>query len=229
MLATDPGPGISAWPVDDNMLNLEAQIAGPAGSSFEEGTFHLSVQITERYPLEPPRVRFKTPIYHPNIDSDGRICLDTLKVQPQGCWSPSININTLLLTIRVLMAHPNADDGLVPDITEEYKRDIGLWKQKALEHTRLNAIPKVTVSTVTANEGGTFEVAINERETSSLISRKRECAIEGKEEEKNKDDEVEEVAEEVEDEDEEEDEDEDEEEEKASIFSDAPQKKVRMA
>ena len=41
-----------------------------------------------------------TPIYHPNIDSEEDLC-DTLKMQPQGCWSPSININTVLLTIRL--------------------------------------------------------------------------------------------------------------------------------
>merc|ERR1719487_653964 len=81
----------------------------------------LSLTITDRYPFEPPRVRFTTPVYHPNIDSDGRICLDTLKMQPQGSWSPSVNINTLLLTIRLLLAHPNADDGLVADITELYR------------------------------------------------------------------------------------------------------------
>jgi ubiquitin-conjugating enzyme E2 T len=143
MLQTDPGPGISAWVVDDaNILNLEAQIEGPEDSPFKEGTYRLSVHVPERYPMEPPRVRFMTPIYHPNIDSEGRICLDTLKMQPQGCWSPSININTVLLTIRVLMAQPNAEDGLVPDITEEYKRDVNMWKKKALLHSRANAIAK---------------------------------------------------------------------------------------
>jgi ubiquitin-conjugating enzyme E2 T len=145
MLATDPGPGISAWPVDDsNMMRLEAQIQGPQESPYQEGLYTLSLDIPDRYPFEPPRVRFLTPIYHPNIDSEGRICLDTLKMQPHGSWSPSVNINTLLLTIRVLMSNPNADDGLVPDITEEYKRDVSLWRRKALEHTRLNALPKVT-------------------------------------------------------------------------------------
>ena len=142
MLANDPGPGISAWPAnDDNMMILQAQIQGPQESPYQEGLYSLTIDIPDRYPFEPPRVRFTTPIYHPNIDSDGRICLDTLKMQPHGSWSPSININTLLLTIRVLMGSPNADDGLVPDITEEYKRDVALWRRKALEHTRLNAIP----------------------------------------------------------------------------------------
>lgn len=145
-LATDPGPGISAWPIDNNIKNIEAQILGPDESPFAGGIFNLSIQIPDRYPFEPPRVRFITPIYHPNIDSDGRICLDTLKMQPQGSWSPSVNINTLLLTIRMLMENPNADDGLVLEITEEYKRDIQLWKRKALEHTKVNARENSSIS-----------------------------------------------------------------------------------
>jgi ubiquitin-conjugating enzyme E2 T len=140
MLANDPGPGVSGWPLDDNILCLEAQIQGPEGSPYEEGTYTLHVQLSDRYPLEPPRVRFVTPIYHPNIDSDGRICLDTLKMQPQGTWSPCININTLLLTIRVLMAQPNPDDGLVPEITEEYRRDPALWHRRAQQHARSHAV-----------------------------------------------------------------------------------------
>lgn len=140
MLANDPGPGVSAWSVDDNLKLIEAQIEGPKDSPFALGTFSLSIQIPDRYPFEPPNVRFITPIYHPNIDNDGRICLDTLKMQPQGSWSPSININTLLLTIRLLMASPNSDDGLVPDVTEEYRRNIELWRKKAKEHTITHAV-----------------------------------------------------------------------------------------
>ena len=139
MLATDPGPGICAWAEDENIMLLHAQIQGPNDSPYVEGLFQLSITVPDKYPFEPPSVRFVTPIYHPNIDSDGRICLDTLKMQPHGSWSPSINLNTLLLTIRVLMGCPNPDDGLVPDITEEYKRDRELWKRKASEHTKLHA------------------------------------------------------------------------------------------
>ena len=145
MLANDPGPGISAWPPDENnMMCLQAQIQGPQESPYQGGLYNLTIDIPDRYPFEPPRVRFTTSIYHPNIDSDGRICLDTLKIQPHGSWSPSVNINTLLLTIRVLMSNPNADDGLVPEITEEYRRDIVLWRKKATEHTQQNAISSIS-------------------------------------------------------------------------------------
>ena len=221
MLQTDPGPGISCYMVsDDNMLNLEAQIAGPSGSPYEAGTFRLSVQIPDRYPLEPPRVRFMTPIYHPNIDSDGRICLDTLKVQPQGCWSPSININTLLLTIRLLIANPNADDGLVPDITEEYRRDIGLWKKKALDHTRLNAVPVPVAAAAAAP-------AMSSNSSSSAHQPDPAAVTKNKDEEKENDSagwaKDDSSSEEVE-----EDEDVEEEEVEASLFADVPAKKQRL-
>ncbi|KAG7387385.1 Ubiquitin-conjugating enzyme E2 T [Phytophthora boehmeriae] len=139
MLESDPPFGVSAWPKDDKIDQLEAQILGPDGSPYEKGVFQLEIEIPERYPFEPPKVRFLTPIYHPNIDDGGRICLDTLKMQPKGSWLPSVNISTLLTTIRLLMAEPNADDGLMPDIADVFKHNRELFNQKATEMTAQHA------------------------------------------------------------------------------------------
>ena len=66
--------------------------------------------------MEPPKLRFLTPIYHPNIDSAGRICLDSLKMPPKGAWKPPLNLSTLLTTVQLLMSEPNPEDPLMTDI-----------------------------------------------------------------------------------------------------------------
>jgi ubiquitin-conjugating enzyme E2 T len=85
------------------------------------GTFSIRVSIPERYPFEPPTVTFQTPLLHPNIDAQGRICLDLLNMPPKGGWRPSLNISTILMSVRLLLAEPNPDDGLVQELTHEYK------------------------------------------------------------------------------------------------------------
>ncbi|RHZ26534.1 hypothetical protein DYB37_001120 [Aphanomyces astaci] len=100
---------------------------------------HRQVVMSTRYPFEPPKVQFVTPIFHPNIDNAGRICLDTLKMQPKGSWMPSVNLSTLLTTIRLLMTDPNPDDGLMPEITDLFKQNHPLFVSKATAMTAQHA------------------------------------------------------------------------------------------
>lgn len=140
LLSKDPPPGVAAFaPNPTDMTKIRAQITGPEGSPFEGGIFLLTVNVTGRYPFEPPRCRFLTPLYHPNIDSGGRICLDTLKTPPAGSWSPAVSLPSLLLSIRSLMAEPNPDDGLVPEISDLYKRNPKEWHKEAKKRTSVDA------------------------------------------------------------------------------------------
>lgn len=140
-LSTAPPPGVAAYVVDDSDLSkLQAEISGPEQSPFEDGVFLLSVQIPTRYPFEPPHCRFlkesAAVLYHPNIDSAGRICLDTLKSPPVGSWSPAVSLPSLLLTIRTLLSAPNGDDPLDPEIAQIFRRDPEQWKREAMRRVK---------------------------------------------------------------------------------------------
>ena len=111
-------PGISAFPkTDSNLLEWAATIAGPPDSvslpivnrvrSNEQPytglSFKLQLNFPPTYPYTAPHVTFITPMYHPNIDMSGNICLDILKEE----WSAVYNVQTILLSIQSMLAEPN--------------------------------------------------------------------------------------------------------------------------
>lgn len=126
LLLNDPPHGVSLNLSEDesafsSLSSIEARIEGPDGTVYSKGVFVMKIQIPERYPFQPPNVTFVTPIYHPNIDNGGRICLDILNLPPKGAWQPSLNIATVLRSIGLLLSEPNPDDGLMAEISREYK------------------------------------------------------------------------------------------------------------
>lgn len=135
-LGRDPPSSCSAGPVGDDLYHWQATIMGPSDSPYAGGVFFLSIHFPTDYPFKPPKVQFTTKCYHPNINSNGSICLDILKDQ----WSPALTVSKVLLSICSMLTDPNADDPLVPDIAALYKTDREKYESTAREWTRKYAI-----------------------------------------------------------------------------------------
>ncbi|CAM9234650.1 unnamed protein product [Pylaiella littoralis] len=140
-LLAEPVPGISATPYEDNLRYFNVVITGPEQSPYENGSFKLELFLPSDYPMAPPKVRFLTKIYHPNIDKLGRICLDILKDK----WSPALQIRTVLLSIQAstsfiqctaLLSAPNPDDPLANDVAEMWKTNEAQALRTAREWTQ---------------------------------------------------------------------------------------------
>ncbi|URE11934.1 ubiquitin-conjugating enzyme [Musa troglodytarum] len=134
-LLSEPEPGISAMPSEDNMRSFGVKILGPNQSPYEGGVFKLELFLPEEYPMVAPKVRFLTKIYHPNIDKLGRICLDILKDK----WTPALQIRTVLLSIQALLSAPNPDDPLSENIAKHWKANEAEALETAKEWTHLYA------------------------------------------------------------------------------------------
>lgn len=63
--------------------------------------------------------------------SDGKICLDVLQLPPSGSYSPAITLESILLSIQLLLASPNPDDPLRNDVSDEYRYNRELFNQNA--------------------------------------------------------------------------------------------------
>ncbi|ONH75896.1 Ubiquitin-conjugating enzyme E2 N [Pichia kudriavzevii] len=137
-LITDPVPGITATPHEDNLRYFDVTLTGPSGSPYEDGVFKLELYLPDDYPMTAPKVRFLTRIYHPNIDRLGRICLDVLK----NNWSPALQIRTILLSIQALLSSPNPDDPLANEVAEQWKGNYQEAIKTAKEWTKTYAKPE---------------------------------------------------------------------------------------
>ncbi|KAI8843760.1 Ubiquitin-conjugating enzyme E2 11 [Chytriomyces hyalinus] len=125
-------PGVSAFPEADNLLSWAATIEGPVGTVYEGLTYKLSMRFPMTYPYNAPTIKFETPMYHPNVDTAGNICLDILKEK----WSAVYNVQTVLLSLQSLLGEPNNDsplNGQAADLwsnPEEFRKYVHqTWRQ----------------------------------------------------------------------------------------------------
>ena len=129
----DPPDFITAGPIDDNNIyHWEATIYGPDDSDYKNGVFLLDIIIPKEYPFKPPKCKFKTKIFHPNIsDTTGYICVNILEEEK---WNPTLTISNVLMSILVLLYDPypkSPMNGKAAELyikkREEYKRIAQQW------------------------------------------------------------------------------------------------------
>merc|ERR1712110_1028637 len=95
---------IISWDVDEESENNHIIIKFEAPELYGWAYLNLEFKFTDEYPMKPPRVKFLEPIpYHPNVYTNGNICIDSL----QHNWTPALKINNVVLTIFCLLTDPN--------------------------------------------------------------------------------------------------------------------------
>lgn len=137
-MENDPPSMCDARPADPSvdMFNWIGFIRGPDGTPFEGGKFPLSIRFPTDFPFKPPRIRFTTRIYHPNVGPEGDICLDILHDK----WSPALSLRSVLVSICSLLTDPNPEHGLDNEILNVYRTNKTKYEENAREWTRKYAM-----------------------------------------------------------------------------------------
>ena len=92
-----PPEGIKVVVNDDDFSTIFADVEGPAGTPYENGVFRMKLLLSHDFPHSPPKGYFLTKIFHPNIATNGEICVNTLKKD----WNPSLGLRHVLIVSTV--------------------------------------------------------------------------------------------------------------------------------
>ncbi|XP_049886257.1 ubiquitin-conjugating enzyme E2-22 kDa isoform X1 [Pectinophora gossypiella] len=130
------GGAIKLELVNDSFTELQGEIAGPPDTPYEGGTFLLEIKVPETYPFNPPKIRFMTKIWHPNVSSvTGAICLDILKDQ----WAAALTLRTVLLSIQALLSAAEPNDPQDAVVAKQYRENPQLFNLTARHWTNVYA------------------------------------------------------------------------------------------
>lgn len=138
--------------VDNDNLSIFSKLSGylrgPPETPYENGVFHILIEIPSNYPLVPPKMKFLTIPYHPNVSSQtGAICVDILKSE----WSPMLTLRKALMSLQLLLQCPNPNDPQDHIVADQYLNSTHNWeataklwtKERALNVNYLNTLPIV--------------------------------------------------------------------------------------
>lgn len=105
------------FPDPDDILNFILTIE-PDEGMYRGGTFTFTFAINQNFPHEPPKVRCREKIYHPNIDLEGKVCLNILRED----WKPVLNLNAVIVGLQFLFLEPNASDPLNKEAADDLRQ-----------------------------------------------------------------------------------------------------------
>ena len=139
-LNKDKSNAVQVKMVGDDIHHWKGIIKGPIDTCYQGGIFEIDIIIPPDYPFKPPKMKFDTKIWHPNISSvTGAICLDILKNE----WTPALTIRTALISLQALMCAPVPEDPQDAVVARQYMSDINLFNQTAKQWVQEYANPEM--------------------------------------------------------------------------------------
>lgn len=117
---------------ESNILTWQGLIV-PENPPYNKGAFRIEINFPAEYPFKPPKITFRTKIYHPNIDEKGQVCLPIISADN---WKPATKTDQVIQALITLVNDPEPEHPLRADLAEEYSKDKKKFLKNADEFTR---------------------------------------------------------------------------------------------
>ena len=112
--------GVDYWDPDNNnpdVFHWQITLIPPQGTDYEGGFFKIEAKFRENYPETAPILKFITRIFHCNVNSDGHICLNSIKYN----WRKSLSMEDVLNHVMILLYKQNPGDPFNRSAADLYK------------------------------------------------------------------------------------------------------------
>ncbi|XP_076452951.1 ubiquitin-conjugating enzyme E2 G1-like isoform X3 [Babylonia areolata] len=132
--------GFSAGLIDDDdVYKWEVLIYGPPETLFEGGYFKAHLIFPKEYPNRPPKMKFVSEMWHPNIDPDGNVCISILHEpgddkygyeKASERWLPIHTVETILVSVISMLADPNDESPANVDAAKMWREQPEEFKKR---------------------------------------------------------------------------------------------------
>ncbi|KAI9737556.1 MAG: hypothetical protein M1834_009711 [Cirrosporium novae-zelandiae] len=153
-------PGISCGLAADNIYDWEVMLmisddckyygGGYSVLRFwmwrrRRGFFRARLTFPKEYPLMPPKLKFETPIFHPNIYPTGEVCISILHPPEEDKygyesaaerWSPVQSPETILLSVISMLSDPNDESPANVEAARLWREDTKEFKKRVRKCVR---------------------------------------------------------------------------------------------
>jgi ubiquitin-conjugating enzyme E2 M len=83
----------------------------------------FQLTFPDTYPIDAPKVRCSSHIYHPNINYEGAVCLPLVRED----YAPTVNLTMIICGLIFILTYPNGEDPLDTKIGDLMAKNYNMY------------------------------------------------------------------------------------------------------
>jgi ubiquitin-conjugating enzyme E2 D/E len=128
--------------VNNDKKHWKIVFEGSKYSPYEDGYFTLELLFNKgTFPKYGPEAKFITKMFHPNIDSNGHVCINHL-----NSWNSSISIISVIFGILEILDNPVPSGGYSNEARKLLETDEEKYYKKVQEYTMTYAKKPININ-----------------------------------------------------------------------------------